>query len=123
MEPGLKLLKDLLLIIRKLVYGVESTTRVKRFSQEQDINLKEEGAGKGVRAFTVRNLGGHIMFISTSPIDEREPILPGQHFIINTETRVCDEQIKIEFDENPYPNNPTPFTGKEGIIRFVVEKC
>ncbi|MFV9549661.1 hypothetical protein [Algibacter sp. PT7-4] len=122
-ETVLGCLQHIISLLRKKVYGTETTTRVKRFGQDQVLDLKKEGANLGVRGFTLRNLGAHIIFISTSAVEEKEPIYPGESFGINNESRVCDQQIKIEFDPNVYANNTTPFTGKQAIVRFLVDKC
>lgn len=116
------LLKDIKKYLIKVVYGVETTTRVKRFSNNQELNLKDLGGGKGVIGFSLRNIGNTIIYISTSAIDEREPIYPEQVFAINGDTRVCDKEIRIEFGKE-YADYQGPFSGKNAIVRYLKQDC
>ncbi len=113
----------IILLLRRLVFGVEYVTRVKRFSQQQNFDLKDLGGKLGVRGFTLRNIGGHIIYVSTSSLDEKEPVYPGEHFAISGEGRCVDQSIKIIFDDNAYAENNTPFSGKNAIVRYKVDVC
>lgn len=114
---------EMLTMLRSIAFGIETVNKVKRFSASQSFNLKAEGAGKGVRHFTVRNIGKSIMYVSTSSLEEREPVNPFETFAINSPHRVCDEQVLISFGaEHPdFANANVP--NNEAIARFLVDKC
>lgn len=118
-----ELVKTVIALLRKSLYGLETETRVMRFSNDQDLNLKKLGNGKGVRSFSVKNIGKHIIFISTGANDEREPIYPEQLHIHNNPHRCVDESVIIEFGEidNRYANRDD--LGKEAIVRYAIDKC
>jgi len=112
------ILKEILTYVKKLTFGISTITKVKRFANNQELNLKKMGGENGVRHFTCRNLGQHIMYISFQ--DEKEPINPGETFTINSPYRTVDEYLKIEFGAL-HPDYATGIT--DGIIRYSVDVC
>jgi hypothetical protein len=115
-------------LLMKLIYGTSHNTRVIRFSDRQDINLTSEGKGKGVKGFTLRNIGSHIIYVSTSPIGEKEPVHPQNSWSIGQDALVKGNII-IDFDDAEDANYNTDEyayfrnKGKQGLVRFLVEDC
>lgn len=128
-ETGLRALQIITTLLRRLVYGLEFASRVRAFSDEITISPKAEGGKRGIRGLTIRNIGSHIMYVSTSGIEEKEPILPEHTFAVGQQGRLIDDQIKIEFDDAPYDtyiNNASANfadAGKRAIARFLVDEC
>jgi hypothetical protein len=121
-ETELGNLQEAVKLLRKLAFGVQTVTRVKKFSNAQKLDLKKEGGGKGVRGFTCRNISNRIMYISTGASDEREPLYPEDIFAISGPELACDEQVQIEFGDVD-ATYTGPFNKQEAIVRFKVEIC
>ena len=112
------LLRDIKHLVKRLAYGVEVVSRASKFSNDQHLNLKKLGKGKGVRALTVYNSGTHTIYISGAN-KERQPIDPEDTYSTNSQHRLVDEVFIIEFGEK-HPDVTDP-DRPEAILRYTVD--
>lgn len=125
-ETVLGNLQSMLPLLRKLVWGIETTSSVHRLSKNTVLDLGSKGIDnvRGVRHFTCRNLGKSIIYISTGEVDEKEPVNPDETFAINSPFRVCDKSVKISFGA-VHPDFAAEATrsNNDVIVRYLVDKC
>lgn len=112
----MKTLSDIYKLLEILILGTASVTRAVKSSTPRVFNLKDLGAGKGVRNFTVRNTGDYQLILT----DNGEIVRPGEAFTIIGNSRIINTDFGVDFG---IVDPDATGTLKEYVVRYVLDVC
>lgn len=109
-------LNNIYSLLKSRVNGVATHIQAIRFSDDKNFNFEQLGNKKGVRNFSLRNIGGYDLIIK----DVNEIIPPGSTFSVIGNQRLVNTDFKVEFGTTlEDPSKPR----KEAIARYTIDVC
>lgn len=112
----LGILNDIYSLLKGSLHGVSTHIQATRFADDYNFNFMELGNKKGVRNFSIRNIGGYDLIIK----DVNEIIPPGSSFSVIGNQRLVNTDFKVEFG-NTLIDATKP--RKEAIARYTIDVC